>query len=474
MNKKEILTQIDSFLQTPMYSMVDKLIGIITPLSDPALNSIAKYEYNMIRSEIESYPEEWLKNKIEIHDLDLQDKTINSEDISYLFSFVIKTQKSLKNLKESDPDPRIEIELVRFQDLLIKVEITHLILSIMHDIHSNEHSRIEKLSYELGEKYHELFGKPDQNYIAFYLGSEYFLKILEIVRTKNPQLLSKINFDNLGITPNLTTSPFSGYPRSSYLKLIDTVLLPLKKYEPKIFSKIPLDCQETVSGQEMEKYIQESLDLIHADLQVPAEFHFHTHLKTNDSFSQNFNVNSTNRIINIPVPERSWQQFRGTFYHEVLVHALRKIHSDKHGIEVSMPNYLALEEGLAVSLEQLSKGADFLYPDRMHRPIIIALFYAGLDMKTIQQIFECAGPEIGLTTKEIHTTIMRLTRGTFGPKHFSGASYLFTKDIVYGLGFEKLRTYLTQENIEFLPHILDAKFDITNPIHVDYLKSRIS
>lgn len=176
-------------------------------------------------------------------------------------------------------------------------------------------------------------------------------------------------------------------------------------------------------------------------------------------------------------------ELRGLFGHEVLVHALRAGNGRhlSHEFERGLPGYIDAEEGFACFVEYALSG---VAPRKMcDRYLDVALALGTIDdrPRTRQELFklvqarntirsQAAGKAERPSTieRESWTHVNRIFRGTLG----NDIVGVFTKDIAYYQGYQKMTAYVIEElatgtSPEELWSLLTlGKFDPTDMLHV--------
>lgn len=182
-------------------------------------------------------------------------------------------------------------------------------------------------------------------------------------------------------------------------------------------------------------------------------------------------------------------ELKGLFGHEVLVHALRTNngHQVSHEFELGLPGYIAAEEGLGCFVEQALSGQP---PVKMYdRYLDVALALGVIDgrSRSRRELFDlvfartvvraqASGRSVKGSTleRESWAHVNRIFRGTLG----NDIVGVFTKDIVYYQGYQKIAAFVVDEydagaSCRELWDILAAgKFDPTDITHVLELMSR--
>lgn len=178
--------------------------------------------------------------------------------------------------------------------------------------------------------------------------------------------------------------------------------------------------------------------------------------------------------------------------HELLVHALRSNNGYKTGdkkLANGLPGYQKTEEGLAILSEEAVTG---VFPEKaMNKYVDIALALGIVDgvQRTRQQLFEISyarqivraesrgkDPNLELLKSRTWDYVDRIYRGGLGDDKGKKQA-IFTKDIEYYAGYKTMSKYITEElargktAVEVFNYLSQAKFDPTNPQHLDRLNN---
>jgi hypothetical protein len=191
-----------------------------------------------------------------------------------------------------------------------------------------------------------------------------------------------------------------------------------------------------------------------------------------------FSVNQETKTISIPSKTHKTSRLIGLIYHEVFVHILRGINSEKLGLLSPLPNYRAFEEGLGKTLQQLASRKELIYTEFYTQPLIITLSSIGLDFDEITQF-------LFLTkNKNAKQHLARAERRSIKRRFMLDAidyNILHYKDLSYGIGgllvrklaiklqTEPNNTPLHQAIFQITTNITLAKFDPTNMAHIAYM-----
>lgn len=184
------------------------------------------------------------------------------------------------------------------------------------------------------------------------------------------------------------------------------------------------------------------------------------------------------------------ESMKGLFSHEVLVHALRAVNDDRAGgeFETGLPGYLDADEGLGIFVEYAATGK---VPDKIiDRYVDIAYALGMIDgvQHTRQVLLNIAGERAirrnelsdqQKTPEEIETSLYshvnRIYRGSRGDEHIG----IYTKDIVYYVGFMKIGDFIASELEpgkpidEIMRYLLSGRFDPSMDSHQQCMAARL-
>lgn len=205
-------------------------------------------------------------------------------------------------------------------------------------------------------------------------------------------------------------------------------------------------------------------------------------------------VDTTDRKIEIASRREtaSLKDTRGLIAHELLVHCLRAKNGYKTGdkrLAIGLPGYLDTEEGLGILAEAAINGE---LPDKAHdRYVDIALAVGVVDgiQRSRQAVFQISyarqliraqlrGDKASIASliPRVWSHVDRIYRG--GPGDNLGTRQaIFTKDIAYYVGYKRMAAYITKQlddgksASEVFAYLSQAKFDPTNPKHIERLAS---
>lgn len=176
-------------------------------------------------------------------------------------------------------------------------------------------------------------------------------------------------------------------------------------------------------------------------------------------------------------------ELKGLFGHEVLVHALRATNGQhlSHEFERGLPGYIDAEEGLGCFIEHALSG---VAPRKMYdRYLDVALALGTFDDQPLnrRELFglvygrtkiraQAAGKHESADNieRESWTHVNRIFRGTLG----NDIVGVFTKDIAYYHGYQKMTSYIIDELTvgaapeELWDLLTIGKFDPTDAAHV--------
>jgi hypothetical protein len=203
-------------------------------------------------------------------------------------------------------------------------------------------------------------------------------------------------------------------------------------------------------------------------------------------------VDTTERKIEIASRREtaSLKDTRGLIAHELLVHCLRAKNGYKTGdkrLATGLPGYLDTEEGLGILAEAAITGE---LPDKAHdRYIDIALAAGVVDgvQRSRQAVFQISydrqliraqlrGDKASIASliPRVWSHVDRIYRGGPGD-NFGTRQAVFTKDIAYYVGYKRMAAYITKQlddgksASEVFAYLSQAKFDPTNPKHIERL-----
>lgn len=208
--------------------------------------------------------------------------------------------------------------------------------------------------------------------------------------------------------------------------------------------------------------------------------------------SATLSVNSYEHKINVgkyraPIP---FEEIRGLFAHEVLVHAQRAVNGTKLHKELAcgLPGYLDAEEGLGVLVEAAVNG---VVPDKvkdryldiamalghkyrapMSRPELFAVAFSRLVVRA------AARGEKDIDLDQLRQIawahVNRIYRGTLGNDYVA----VFTKDVAYFNGLKKIAGHIEKRLNQNMPinkqlsYMLTGKFDPELYSHSDFVFAR--
>ncbi|MGH7197097.1 MAG: tyrosine/phenylalanine carboxypeptidase domain-containing protein [Candidatus Saccharimonadales bacterium] len=184
-------------------------------------------------------------------------------------------------------------------------------------------------------------------------------------------------------------------------------------------------------------------------------------------------------------------ELKGLFGHEILVHAKRAQSGESLGkaFAYGLPGYVHAEEGLGCFVEHALTGAP---PAKMYdRYLDVALALGAYDgaQRTRRELYklarartvvrmQAAGRNFDQQDIECQTWahVNRIFRGTLG----NDIVGVFTKDIAYYEGYQKIAAYFIQEVrsgktvAEIWREQTCGKFDPTNTSHITYLAEALA
>lgn len=185
-----------------------------------------------------------------------------------------------------------------------------------------------------------------------------------------------------------------------------------------------------------------------------------------------------------PIP---FEDIRGLFAHEVLVHAQRAVNGTKLHKELAcgLPGYLDAEEGLGVLVESAVNGAvpdkvkdryldiamalGHTYRAPMTRPELFAITFA----RSVVRAVTCGDEHVDLEPlrQAAWAHVNRIYRGTLGNDYVA----VFTKDVAYFNGLKKIATHIEKRLKQDMPinkqlsYMLTGKFDPELYSHSDFV-----
>lgn len=245
--------------------------------------------------------------------------------------------------------------------------------------------------------------------------------------------------------------------------------------------------KDEFSADDLQSLFNESLEWLKKN-DDPEWGEWAVELKDGTSLS----VNAATRKIKIANRRESAsvKDTRGLIAHELLVHGLRAMNGYKTGdkkLATGLSGYLDSEEGLGILAEAAINGE---LPDKAYdRYVDIAFALGHIDgvQRTRQELFEISyarqqiraelrgdNTSIDSLVPRVWSHIDRIFRGSPGDT-LGTRQAIFTKDIAYYVGYKQMARYITQQldngksAKDVFTYISQAKFDPTNPKHVERL-----
>ncbi|MEO6761361.1 MAG: tyrosine/phenylalanine carboxypeptidase domain-containing protein [Candidatus Saccharimonadales bacterium] len=188
----------------------------------------------------------------------------------------------------------------------------------------------------------------------------------------------------------------------------------------------------------------------------------------------------------------SAEDTRGLIAHELLVHALRAKNGYKTGntkLATGLVGHIDTEEGLGILAEDAVNGR---LPDRAYdRYVDIALALGSVDgvQRSRKEIFQISfarqlirgrtggvlnEPGVPSLERRVWGHVDRIYRGGKGDS-LNARQAVFTKDIVYYVGYKQMSRYITRQLAAGEPvskvfkYLSRAKFDPMNSLHIEEL-----
>ena len=213
-----------------------------------------------------------------------------------------------------------------------------------------------------------------------------------------------------------------------------------------------------------------------------------------DTDGTSLSVDASNRKIKIASRKESatTQDARRLIAHELLVHALRGKNGYKTGdkkLATGLAGYLDAEEGLGILAEEAVNGE---LPEKAYdRYVDIALALGSVDgiQRTRKEVFDISfarrlvrgqikgtvsEADIPSLERRVRGHVDRIYRGGRGD-NLGTRQAIFTKDIAYYVGYKQMAEYVSEQLAsgktasEVFEYLSQAKFDPTNPQHVEHL-----
>lgn len=188
--------------------------------------------------------------------------------------------------------------------------------------------------------------------------------------------------------------------------------------------------------------------------------------------------------------DMSVAEFIGTASHELLVHGLRAVNGAKIDPQLAkgLPDYLDAEEGVSGFVEYALTGK---VPDKIVDRYVDIAIALGLTTGSpvpratltefvsarhaLRQALHPTQEESNFQ-KSVQAHVNRIYRGSRGDEYVG----VFTKDIAYYVGFEKVGQYISKEletgksTDQVIEFLLLGKFDPTNAEHVTFVKTALA
>lgn len=353
--------------------------------------------------------------------------------------------------------------------------------------HSQERGSEQLWSDRYTQATSEIYGSPEQS-TAIRLASEQMTSLIDSATeagiNKDLVVYFEQQYQDFGIARDLERNSdktevvareIGQYLTSKYAAVYETLLDGLDEH-----TKIgPSELAQRFEGAL--QVLSEQYDSDWADWRV-----------AEDSEKDQLSVPASKKTINIGMRRASVTslELKKLFSHEILVHAQRGLNGRKIDEQLGsgLLGYLDAEEGLGVFFEYAVSGE---VPEKnIDRYVDVALAMGLIDSKPKprQQMLDFAKtramirnelkPEADRVSaddleKQVYAHINRIYRGSLGNECIG----IFTKDIVYQVGFMKIKAFLQSEvgsgnSIDdIITYLLRGKFDPTNELHKKYIES---
>jgi hypothetical protein len=477
MSKLELVSQevtleqldiIDSFFEQPTVIDIMELYSVITPNTTLATAAIENGNYNFT---------ELIFN-------DLKDRKIIDSIKNQTNGIFQELKKHKRTIEKGDKINDLELR-IRYEKLLDVEECCksiRLILQIKFFSDKNNPDTVQRLSDELSRSYERIYDRVDNSWTGLTLNSEVMLKLFALCKEKNPELWKNISNK---IEPHLNINWENHDPNIEEFEKLRTTFI-----SPKLDLLCPdklLDIQDpnqVVDSGFMLEQAQIAIENIYKNLDyVPSKSSKWTaRLREEDPDKTTFSAEQSTREVIIPMKSRSITQFKAVLYHEVFIHALRQINSERLGLQKMLPDYLVFEEGLASTVQSIVEGKEKISFGKSIIPNLIALSQVGLEIDEIYKLYS-----VKLTSenqqKTLKNNMIRMLRGGTGLVNDQGVNCIYPKDIAYSLGARKVYDLVSRlnnpsTNIDLknaIEKVFDqlscCKFDAFNQLHIRYLIS---
>ena len=329
----------------------------------------------------------------------------------------------------------------------------------------------------------DLFGRPDATAAAFLL--EQLLTELCVLQTNykvDPVLLDFLlqNYDEIlrhSNAPHEYLVPFDETQANAAAAAFGSFLREEYPFSLSVFDGDPT---RLVDASGIVELFEQALAQLQAHRE---EFWSQWRVMVTDDSCLAVNPHAKRLIVGSHRASVELGELRGLFGHEVLVHALRAGNGRhlSHEFERGLPGYIDAEEGFACFVEHALSGAA---PRKMYdRYLDVALALGTIDGRpnTRQELYklvyarntirwQAAGKieRASNIERESWAHVNRIFRGTLG----NDAVGVFTKDIAYYQGYQKMTAFVIDElNAGISPDELWSlltmgKFDPTDLLHI--------
>jgi hypothetical protein len=465
---QEQLDVIDSFFEQPLVIDIMELYSLITPNTTQATDALENGNYDFTQLIFNNS-----NDRAVIESIKNQSNGVFQE-----------LKKHKRTIEKGDKINDLELRL-RYEKLLDIEECCksiRLILQIKFFSDKNQPDTVQNLSNELRMSYERIYDRVDNTWTGLTLNSEVMIEVYELCKEKNPELWKKIS---LKITPHLNTHWENSSPKIQEFEKLNDIFI-----SPKLDLLCPdqlLDIQnpsQIVDSTFMLEQVQIAIENIYKNLgYTPTNSSKWTaRIRDEDPDKTTFSAEQSTREVIIPAKSRSIAQFKAVLYHEVFIHALRQINSERLGLQKMLPDYLVFEEGLASTLQSIVEGKDTISFGKTIIPNLIALSEIGLKIDEIYDLYS-----VKYTTdkqqKMLKNNMIRMLRGGTGVANKQGVNCIYPKDIAYSLGARKVYDLVNKLNdpetdvdlktaIEkVFSELSCCKFDAFNQLHIRYLIS---
>jgi hypothetical protein len=466
---REQLALVDSFFELPLVMDITELYSIITPDTQSAISAIDSKDYDFTKLILNSDRDKRLINTI---------KDPNTGIFKQL-----KNNKRLLEKGDKDNDLEIRLRYEKLLDIEEGCKCIRLIMQIKYFTTKNDGNAVAKLSDELSKSYERIYDRIDNSWIKQVVNSENMRSLFEKCKLENPELWVKISPK---IEPHLEDRRINSEPNISEFKQLSDIFISKKLdiFCPDVLIEIG-DGKEMVDSNFMVEQVQIAIDNIYKVLEFEptGSSKWTVRLRTEDPEKTTFSAEQSTKEVIIPIKSQSISQFKAVLYHEVFIHALRQINSERLGLQSMLPDYIVFEEGLASVVQSIVENKETIPFGKSNTPKLIALNQLGLDTDEILDLYSVK-LKSDKQQKILKNNAIRMLRGGSGIKNALGLNTIYPKDIAYSLGAQKVYRLVqiindSETNLELknaiskiFEQLSSCKFDAMNQLHIRYLISR--